>query len=58
VRAYDCLHEDEGKTYKITGADDEELFRNAKAHMDEYHMDLGMTDDQIRETLSANAYDE
>ena len=57
MRAYDCPHDD-GTMHKITGGDDDELFQNMKAHMAEYHMDLGMSDDQIREAIGANAYDE
>ena len=57
MRAYDCPHDD-GTMHKVTGSDDEELLRNLKAHFDEYHMDLGMSDDQIRQTIAANAYDE
>lgn len=41
--------------YHLEGADDEELFRNTRAHADEAHADLQLTDQHIRDFLAAGA---
>ncbi|HET6317342.1 MAG TPA: DUF1059 domain-containing protein [Chloroflexota bacterium] len=37
----------------FTAADDEELFRLARAHADQVHPELHMTDEQIRALVAA-----
>ena len=39
------------------GADDEELFRLAREHVDRDHPEMQRTDEQIRERVSSYAYD-
>lgn len=41
----------------LTGQDDDELFRQAKMHVNEDHPDLAMTDGQIRDLIAAKATD-
>lgn len=56
MRAYDCNHN--GQVVRLTGRDDEELFKNLKSHLAEVHPDLNLTDEQIRGAISANVFDE
>jgi predicted small metal-binding protein len=39
------------------GADDEELFRLARDHVDRDHLELERTDEQLRQRIAADAYD-
>jgi predicted small metal-binding protein len=41
----------------LEAADDEELFRLAREHVDRDHPEMVRTDEQIRERLAADAYD-
>jgi hypothetical protein len=41
----------------LTGADDEELFRLGRAHADEAHADMNMSDEQVREFIRTDARD-
>jgi predicted small metal-binding protein len=43
--------------HRLEGADDEELFRLAREHVDRDHPELQRTDDQLRERVAADAYD-
>ena len=55
MRAMDCVdeaHED----IHFTAADDEGLVQQVMRHRDQYHPE--MTDQQAREIVAANAYDE
>jgi hypothetical protein len=51
----DCSHPAHEDVH-FTAATDDELFEQVKRHRDQFHPEL--TDDQVRETISANAYDE
>ena len=55
MRALDCQHPDHADIH-LTANDDEELFQKVQQHRDEYHQEI--TDDQIRELVSTQAYDE
>jgi len=46
----ECGHHLEGET-------DEELVEAGRAHVAADHPDMQMTDDQLRELITANAYD-
>jgi hypothetical protein len=39
------------------GADDEQLFRLAREHVDRDHPEMRRTDEEIRERVAADAYD-
>ena len=55
MRAMDCSdasHDD----IHFTGADDDDLIRQVKQHRDEYHPE--MNDDDVRQVVAQNAYDE
>jgi hypothetical protein len=52
VRAIDCPC-----GHRLEGADDQELFRLARAHIDQDHPEMQRTDDQVRERVAADAYD-
>ena len=54
-RALDCkdgAHDD----VHFSGSDDQDLERQVRAHRDQYHQEL--SDDEVREVVTANAYDE
>jgi hypothetical protein len=55
MRALDCVHEAHDDMH-FTADTDEALIERVKQHRDEFHRE--MTDDQIREYVTANAYDE
>ena len=55
MRAMDCVHDDHEDMH-FTGADDDELAQRIMEHRDQFHPELG--DDQVRELIAANAYDE
>ena len=40
----------------LEGADDEELFRLARAHVDNDHPDMKRTDEELRALVAADAY--
>jgi len=43
--------------HHLEGADDEELFRLARNHIDNDHPEMERTDEQIRERVAADAYE-
>jgi MFS family permease len=43
--------------HHLEGADDEELFRLAREHVDRDHPELERTDDELRQRIAADAYD-
>jgi predicted small metal-binding protein len=52
MRAIDCPC-----GHRLEGADDDELFRVAREHIDRDHPEMDRTDDQVRERVVADAYD-
>ena len=52
MRAIDCPC-----GHRLEGADDEELFRLAREHVDRDHPEMERTDEQLRERVAADAYD-
>ena len=52
MRAIDCPC-----GHRLEGADDAELFRLAREHIDNDHPEMERTDDQVRERVAADAYD-
>ncbi len=55
MRAFDCVHESHEDIH-FSAANDEELIEQIQQHRDQYHAEIG--DDQIREMVTAGAYDE
>jgi predicted small metal-binding protein len=45
----DCGH-------TLQAANDEELFRAARQHVDQEHPDMNMSDDQVRQLVAEKAY--
>ena len=43
--------------HHLEGADDAELFRLAREHVDRDHPEMQRTDEQLRERIIADAYD-
>ncbi len=43
--------------HRLEAADDEELFRLARAHVDKDHPEMQRTDEQIRARIANDAYD-
>ena len=43
--------------HRLRGADDDELFRLAREHVDRDHPEMQRTDEQIWERVRADAYD-
>ena len=43
--------------HHLEGADDEELFKLARAHVDNDHPEMERTDEEVRERVRADAYD-
>jgi hypothetical protein len=43
--------------HHLEGADDDELFRLARAHIDRDHLQMQRSDAQVRERIAADAYD-
>jgi predicted small metal-binding protein len=43
--------------HRLEGADDAELFRLAREHIDNDHPEMDRTDEQVRERVAADAYD-
>ena len=52
MRVLDC---DCGAT--LQAANDDDLFQEARKHVDEQHADMNMSDDQVRGIVSEKAYD-
>ena len=52
MRAIDCPC-----GHRLEGLDDEELFRLAREHVDRDHPEMQRTDEQLRDRVSADAYD-
>jgi predicted small metal-binding protein len=52
MRAIDCPC-----GHHLEAADDEELFRKAREHVDRDHPEMERTDEQMRERIVADAYD-
>jgi hypothetical protein len=52
MRAIDCPC-----GHRLEGADDEELFRLARDHVNIHHPEMERTDEQLRERVAADAYD-
>ncbi len=55
MRGLDCSHETHEDMH-FTANDDEALVERVKQHRDQYHPE--MSDDDVREIVAANAYDE
>ena len=51
MRAIDCPC-----GHKLEAADDDELFRVAREHIDSEHPEMERTDDQIRQKVANDAY--
>jgi predicted small metal-binding protein len=43
--------------HHLEGADDDELFRLAREHVDRDHPEMRRTDDELRQRVAADAYD-
>jgi hypothetical protein len=52
MRAIDCPC-----GHRLEGADDDELFRLAREHVEQHHPDMERSDDELRARISADAYD-
>ena len=52
MRAIDCPC-----GHRLDGADDDELFRLAREHVDRDHPELERTDEQLRQRVANDAYD-
>jgi predicted small metal-binding protein len=52
MRAIDCPC-----GHRLEGADDAELFRLAREHIDTDHPEMERTDDQVRERVAVDAYE-
>jgi predicted small metal-binding protein len=55
MRAFDCVHEAHEDVH-FSAENDEELVDQIRQHRDQYHPEI--SDDQIREMVTAGAYDE
>jgi hypothetical protein len=55
MRAFDCVHESHADVH-FAAESDEALIEQIRQHRDEYHREI--SDEQIREMVSAGAYDE
>ncbi|MDP8942988.1 MAG: DUF1059 domain-containing protein [Actinomycetota bacterium] len=51
MRAIDCPC-----GHRLEGADDQELFRKAREHVDREHPEMERTDEQLRSRIAADAY--
>ena len=56
MRAMDCSDTGTHEDVHFTAENDEELFAKIQQHRDQYHKE--MSDDEIRQMISADAYDE
>jgi predicted small metal-binding protein len=43
--------------HRLQGADDDELFRLAREHVDRDHPEMQRSDDDLRRRIAADAYD-
>jgi hypothetical protein len=43
--------------HHLEGVDDEDLFRQAREHVDRDHREMDRSDAQLRERIAADAYD-
>jgi hypothetical protein len=43
--------------HRLEGADDEELFALARAHIAEHHPEMERSDEQLRQRIAADAFD-
>ena len=55
MRALDCVHEAHEDVH-FSGNSDEDLIEQVRRHRDQYHPE--MNDDDVRQIVAANAYDE
>ena len=55
MRAFDCVHEAHEDVH-FSAQNDEELVDQIRQHRDQFHAEI--SDDQIREMVTAGAYDE
>jgi Protein of unknown function (DUF1059) len=55
MRAFDCVHESHEDVH-FSAETDEDLLQQIRQHRDQYHAEI--SDDQIREMVTAGAYDE
>jgi hypothetical protein len=56
MRALDCSVPDAHDDVHFSAEDDDQLFTQVKTHTEEYHPE--MTDDDVRQMISADAYSE
>lgn len=56
MRAMDCSDPGNHEDMHLSADNDDALFTKIRGHRDQYHPDL--TDDQIKQLISTNAYDE
>jgi Protein of unknown function (DUF1059) len=52
MKVIDC---DCGQT--LQAGNDDDLFKQTRAHVDQEHPDMQLTDDQVRELVSTKAYE-
>ncbi|HEV2873595.1 MAG TPA: DUF1059 domain-containing protein [Thermoleophilaceae bacterium] len=52
MKVIDC---DCGRT--LQAANDDDLFKEARAHVDQEHADMELTDEQVRELVASKAYE-
>ena len=52
MRAIDCPC-----GHRLEATDDEELFRQAREHVDRDHPEMERTDEELRQRVAADAYD-
>jgi hypothetical protein len=59
MRGFDCVAPDgtHEEPAHFEAETDEGIAQQAKAHIEEYHAALGITDEQAREMISQGAYD-
>jgi predicted small metal-binding protein len=53
MRAMDCSEEG----HHMEAENDEELFKQARKHVDEVHPEMQLTDEQLRGVIAETAYD-
>lgn len=56
MRALDCSDQSSHDDIHFSAEDDDQLFAQVKSHTEEYHPE--MTDDDVRQMISADAYNE
>ena len=55
MRAFDCVHESHADVH-FTAESDDALIEQIRRHRDQFHAEI--SDEQIREMVTAGAYDE